>query len=238
MGAIEQLNFRPREGGIFQKFSKNSNDRRVVRGYVEASIWLVQLLKYFPETLLMLLRKKMQKSPFIINSLKYKQEVLLKSTCTLDWLSLGQRLHCWFCGVTKKKKKPIDYLVILAMFCEDFSFYKTYYYSETYRVFIRVYLAQKRIEINREIGTKPPCSIAFCLHNIFQDGRMDNKFELHHGMYNLEWYFHGIADTGSLSKCVSFSLHLKHDRRMHFTHFCQSISRERILTFFLLFLKE
>ena len=123
------------------------------------------------------------------------------------------------------------------MFCEDFSFYKTYY-SETYRVFIRVYLAQKRIEINREIGTKPPCSIAFCLHNIFQDGRMDNKFELHHGMYNLEWYFHGIADTGSLSKCVSFSLHSKHDRRRHFTHFCQSISRERILTFYFLILKR
>ena len=62
---------------------------------------------------------------------------------------------------------------------------------------------------------------------------MDNKFELHHGMYNLEWNFHG-----SLSKCVSFSLHSKNDRRKHFTHFCQSIiSFEGILTFYFLTLK-
>ena len=28
---------------------------------------------------------------------------------------------------------------------------------------------------------------------------MDNKFELRHGMYNLKWNFHGMADTGLLS---------------------------------------
>ena len=68
---------------------------------------------------------------------------------------------------------------------------------------------------------------------------MDNKFELHHGMYNLEWNFHGIVDTGSLSKCVSFSLHSKDDRRKHFTRFCQSIiSLKGILTFYFLILKE
>ena len=33
---------------------------------------------------------------------------------------------------------------------------------------------------------------------------MNNKFELHHGIDNLEWNFNGIVDTG-LSKCAGFS---------------------------------
>ena len=68
---------------------------------------------------------------------------------------------------------------------------------------------------------------------------MDDKFELHHGKYNLEWNFHGIADIGSLSKSVSFNLHSKDDREKHFTHFCQTItSLEEILTFYFLILKR
>ena len=68
---------------------------------------------------------------------------------------------------------------------------------------------------------------------------MDNKFELHHGRYNLEWNFHGIADIESLSKSVSFNLHSKDDRKKQFTHFCQSIIRlEGILTFYFLILKR
>ena len=125
------------------------------------------------------------------------------------------------------------------MFCGDFSFYKRNNYSETYRVYLRVYLAQQRIGINKKIGTKPPFSYILFAQHFPRWPHMDNKFELHHGMYNLEWNFHGIADTGSLSKCVSFSLHSKNDRRKHLTHFCQSIiSFEGILTFYFLTLKR
>ena len=54
-----------------------------------------------------------------------------------------------------------------------------------------------------------------------------------------EWNIHGIADTGSLPKIISFTLHSKDDRKKHFTHFCQSIiSLEGILTFYFLILKE
>lgn len=54
-----------------------------------------------------------------------------------------------------------------------------------------------------------------------------------------EWNIHGIADTGSLPKIISFTLDSKDDRKKHFTHFCQSIiSLEGILTFYFLILKE